>query len=303
MASAISERLYANGHDVTMFAAVGSQFSGSLVTPVEPNGNYHQLENKIAHAAYEAHKQQPFDVFLDHSHIHGLAKVISTLPIVNMYHDRWQPWSKNAVVCSRAQKERMAQDDARFDSARVIHHQLNASAFTPCYRPDPYLLYLGVFRNYKQPILAIEAAARIGMTLKIVGGLPYGIDPRNIFSGNENAQYIGVLDGEAKHEMIRGATALLQFGTDESFGLTTVEAGLCGTPVVAWPSGGQLDIIRDGVNGVFIKEGNTLEAIHRARTLSRKTVREYTAEMFGRPEVQTREIEQALRECIAGWDW
>jgi glycosyltransferase involved in cell wall biosynthesis len=298
---AIAERLHAAGHDVTLFAAAGSQFSGSLVTPVEPSAEYWKAEVTLAKAVYDAHQTAPFQVIYDHSHVHKMAHVFPDLPVVNHIHDKWQQPVRNAVLCSEGQRTLMLKDDARWQSAKVIHHQLDADAFTPSYRADGYLLYLGVLRDYKQPILAIEAAAKVGLPLKIAGGAPF--DTSLVFSGNENCQCIGMVDGEQKLELLRGATALLQFGHSESFGLSTVEAGLCGTPIVAWASGGNLDTVRDGVNGVFVKDGNVLAAIEQARLLKRQTVREYTAAMFGCPERQVEQVEQALRECIAGWNW
>lgn len=298
----IAERLYAAGHDVTLFATTGSTFSGELVMPVDPGADYLKRENKLAHAVYAAHKLTPFDVVYDHSHSHALSRVFSDVPTVNHHHDRWQLHTRNAVLCSEGQRSLMP---AEFASAKVIHHQLDPRDYPVSYRAEnhggSYLLYMGVMREYKQPILAIEAAAAVGLKLKIAGGAPF--DPGQLFSGSENAQYVGVVDGEQKLDLLRGATALLQFGLYESFGLSTIEAGLCGTPVVALAEGGTRDIVRDGVNGVYVRDGNYLEAVNTARNLSRKTVREYTEAQFGCPERQVREVEQALNECVIGWGW
>lgn len=298
----IAERLYAVGHDVTLFATTGSTFSGELVMPVEPGADYLSRENKLAHAVYKAHKEAAFDVIYDHSHSHAFSRVFPDMPTVNHHHDKWQLHTRNAVLCSEGQRSLMPPE---FASAKVIHHQLDAREYVPSFRPEngggQYLLYMGVMREYKQPILAIEAAARVGLKLKIAGGAPF--DVNQLFSGSENAQYVGVVDGEQKAELLRGATALLQFGLYESFGLTSIEAGLCGTPVVALAEGGTRDIVRDGVNGVYVRDGNYLEAVNVARNLSRKTVREFTEAQFGCPERQVREVEQALNECIVHWWW
>lgn len=305
----IGERLYAAGHDVTLFATTGSTFSGELVMPVEPGGDYLSRENKLAHAAYKAHKEQPFDVIYDHSHSHAFSRVFPDTPTVNHHHDRWQLHTRNAVLCSEGQRSLMPSE---FASAKVIHHQLDPREYPVSYRADgstalttgnggSYLLYMGVMREYKQPILAIEAAAKVGLKLKIAGGAPF--DVNQLFSGSENAQYVGVVEGEQKLDLLRGATALLQFGLYESFGLTTIEAGLCGTPVVALAEGGTRDIVRGGVNGVYVKDGNYLEAVNTARNMSRKTVREFTEAAFGCPETQVRQVEAALNECVIGWNW
>lgn len=298
----IAERLYAAGHDVTLFATEGSTFSGELVTPIKPSPDYLKAENALAHAVWKAHKETAFDVVYDHSHSHALGRIYPDLPYIAHFHDKWQVFVRNPILCSEGQRSLMPPE---FAGAKVIHHQLDAREFTPSYRAEngggQYLLYMGVMRDYKQPILAIEAAARVGLKLKIAGAAPFDVNA--VFSGNENAQYVGVVDGEAKLDLLRGATALLQFGLYESFGLSTIEAGLCGTPVVALAEGGTRDIVQNGTNGVYVKDGNFMEAIHAAQGLSRKTVRDFTEAHFGCPEKQVRQIEQALNECVIGWNW
>lgn len=53
--------------------------------------------------------------------------------------------------------------------------------------------------------------------------------------------------------MIAEAKATLFFG-EEDLGLVPLESIALGTPVVALASGGALETIEDGVNGVFIDE-------------------------------------------------
>lgn len=300
--SVIATRLHHAGHDVTLFATEGSAFVGELVTPVAPSGDYLKAENALAHAVWKASKQAAFDVVYDHSHSHAFSRVFPDIPTMNHYHDKWQTYARNPILCSEGQRSLMPAD---FAGAKVIHHQLDAHDYQPSYRAESgdnrYLLYMGVLRDYKQPILAIEAAAAIGMKLKIAGGAPF--DVPSVFSGSENAQYVGVVDGAQKADLLRGATALLQFGLYESFGLSTVEAGLSGTPVVALAEGGTRDIIQDGTNGVYVKGGNFMEAINTAKHMSRKTVREFTEAYFGQPSKQVAAVENALNECAIGWGW
>ena len=40
----------------------------------------------------------------------------------------------------------------------------------------------------------------------------------------------------------------------EDFGITPLEAGASGKPVIAYRAGGYLDTIREGLNGVFIEQ-------------------------------------------------
>ena len=54
------------GHDVTLYAKVGSRFSGRTVTPLEADG--YAGERILAQYALRDHRVHPYQVFMDHSH-------------------------------------------------------------------------------------------------------------------------------------------------------------------------------------------------------------------------------------------
>jgi glycosyltransferase involved in cell wall biosynthesis len=78
------------------------------------------------------------------------------------------------------------------------------------------------------------------------------------------------VDGAALRDLYRGALCLLQPGV-EDFGIASVEALACGTPVVALGRGGVLDVVEDGVHGVLTETEGDLDelaaAIDRVRRM------------------------------------
>lgn len=305
----LAESLLALGHEVTLYAVEGSYFSGQTValggsgkTPLKQRAG---LEVSLAKLVYK-HRER-YDVFIDASHKKILAQFFPELPIINWVHDKWMPYRRNSVIPSEGIRELLAPE---FASAKVIHNQIDPRGFIPSYRADDdpeYAVFLGFIYKWKNPILAIEAAARARMKLCLVGQPETGAV--DLFSNHESAVLLGALPPAVRNDLLRGARVYLQFGHSESFGLTSVESGLCGTPVVAWPAGGNLDTIKPGVNGVFIDIRNpdiveaAVLAIQQAKTLDRKTCYEYVVNNFGCPEVQAQQFEHLLERVIEGETW
>jgi glycosyltransferase involved in cell wall biosynthesis len=295
----IAEGLHARGHDVTLIAKAGSRFSGRLVTL---NVEGYQGEPALANAAYTLHKQQPFDVFLDGGHIHRLSAIFPHLPVVNVYHDNYQPYQRCAVVLSEGQRALLPPP---FESARIIPNALPREHIVSSDVPGTYAVFLGAISDLKQPLLAIEACARMGVPLVIAGMTVnnFGL----ALTRMNNARYIGPIGGASKFALLRGARLLLQLSGVESFGLTTLEAMLSGTPVVALPAGGSVDLIEYGASGILVQPsgdavGAVCDAMKAAWWLDRAKVRQ-SAERFGCVDRQIEAYEDALADAMRGEWW
>ncbi|HWR34751.1 MAG TPA: glycosyltransferase family 4 protein [Clostridia bacterium] len=152
---------------------------------------------------------------------------------------------------------RFQQKQESMPHMRTIHHGLDMTQYQFCPDKQDYICFLGRIAPNKGTDLAIEAALRTGIPLKIAGEIqpvfqqyfdtkvkPY-IDGRFI-------EYVGEADLAAKNELLGKSKALLfPIQWDEPFGLVMTEAMATGTPVVALPGGSVPEIVKDGVSGLL----------------------------------------------------
>ena len=137
--------------------------------------------------------------------------------------------------------------------AVVIPPPVDVGFFTPGAggRAAPgggYCLAVAALAPYKRLDVAIDACARAGIELRIVGDGPERARLARL--AGRGAHLLGRLDAAGLRDQLRGARCLLQPGV-EDFGIAAVEALACGTPVVALGRGGVLDVVEDGVHGVL----------------------------------------------------
>ncbi len=298
----IATGLLNRGHEVTLFGALGSQFEGRTIVS---EGLGQKYEPQLAKTAYTLRDEA--DVMIDAGHKHVLGQLFPDEKVLNLFHDKWQPYARNAVLVSEGLRTLLPPE---FKNAKVVHNQIDPLPFVPSYRADDnpaYAMFIGFVYQWKAPILAIEAAARARLRLLMAGNWQENTD--GLWHEGENSQLLGAVSPYARNEMLRGAQVYLQLGHSESFGLTTVESGLTGTPTVAWPTGGNLDTVCNGVNGVFIDPRNpdrveaVCFAIKEAQSLDRRKVRQYTEERFGCPSRQAEEFERLLEDVVGGKRW
>ncbi len=128
----------------------------------------------------------------------------------------------------------------------------------PQVKKEDYYLIVSRIVGGKGLDLAVKAAESLGFKLKIAGGSSgYYTEHENLAkNASENIEFLGRVTDEKLVGLYAGAKAFLALSTDEDFGITPVEAMLCGTPVIAFYGGGYKETVVDGKTGVFFRESN-----------------------------------------------
>jgi glycosyltransferase involved in cell wall biosynthesis len=138
---------------------------------------------------------------------------------------------------------------------RVVHHGIPVSDYRMSNEKEDYVLFLGRMAPCKGPHLAIAAARRAGVKLKLAGEIQplfgdYWKQEVAPFLDGRQIEYVGEADFATKGTLLANASALLfPIQWQEPFGLVLIEAMACGTPVLAFAGGAVEEIVRNGVNG------------------------------------------------------
>ena len=165
--------------------------------------------------------------------------------------------------------------------------------------PDELLvLYVGRHSPEKRLDLIRDPLASVpGARLAMVGGGPSHEQLKKHFRGTRTT-FPGFMRGEELVDAYRAADVFLFPSTTETFGLVALEAMACGVPVIAANTGGVLDIIRDGENGLLFNPERPAEIGALLRRLQQQpALRERLAEQ-GLQHARSRSWQSTMDQLI-----
>lgn len=116
---------------------------------------------------------------------------------------------------------------------------------------ENYFLILSRLVPYKRLDLAIQAATRLAVPLKVVGSGP-DLERLRSLAG-PTVEFLGRLPDEAVNRLVSRCQALI-FPGEEDFGMAPLEVNAAGRPVIAFYGGGAMETIQEGINGMFFHE-------------------------------------------------
>jgi glycosyltransferase involved in cell wall biosynthesis len=184
--------------------------------------------------------------------IHGFSSA-SILPAYRAYDDR-----AHYVAISNADRH----PDLTY--VATVHHGINIDDFPFQADPDPdgHVVCFARIHPDKGTAEAIDIARAAERPIRIAGI----IHDHDYFNAEvkprlgAGAEYLGPVRGPDRARVLGGASALVHpVAFAEPFGLSVVEAFACGTPVVAYPKGALVELVRPEVNGFLA--GNAGEAV------------------------------------------
>jgi glycosyltransferase involved in cell wall biosynthesis len=137
--------------------------------------------------------------------------------------------------------------------AVVIFPPVETARFQPV--PDTevedYFLLISRLIPYKRIDLAVQAATRLNLPLKI-GGKGRDMERLQAIAGS-TVEFLGYVPDEDLPQLMAKAKAFIFPGL-EDFGITPVQAEAAGRPVIAYKGGGALDTVIPNVTGEFFEE-------------------------------------------------
>ena len=161
-------------------------------------------------------------------------------------HTVFVSYSLLSHLCGKMNRDPSAKDAVIPNYFDLADFSFSGEAAAPA---KPYFLFMGRLIKSKGLEIAVEVAKQTGTTLKVAG--QGDLEAALGFKPPEGlVEYVGYLEPAERTRLLKGSSALLVPSLyDEPFGKVVIEAGLCGTPVIASDWGGIAEIVLHGVTG------------------------------------------------------
>jgi glycosyltransferase involved in cell wall biosynthesis len=133
----------------------------------------------------------------------------------------------------------------------IIYPPVDTERFQLSSSVEDYFLVVSRLIPYKRIDLAVQAATRLGVPLK-VGGKGRDLDRLREMAG-PTVEFLGYVPDDQLPDLMARCKAFIFPGL-EDFGITPVQAQAAGRPVIAYAGGGALDTVIPGKTGMLFDE-------------------------------------------------
>jgi glycosyltransferase involved in cell wall biosynthesis len=279
--------------DVTLFATLDSVTRATLdgVCP-RPYEEDDGLDGRIWEALHVAHAlSRSGDFDLVHNHLDWLPLAFSELtetPLVTTIHGFSSPRILPAYRHSKSAFVSISDSDRSpdLDYVATVHHGVDPTPLPFSAAGGEELVCFGRIHPDKGTHEAIAIARRAQRRLVLCGPVQderYWSEQVEPHVDGDGVRYLGSVGPAERATVLGGAACLLHpIAFEEPFGLSVVEAMICGTPVVAYPRGSMPEIVEEGLTGVLAHDvPGAAAGVERAARFDRAACRSAALERFG----------------------
>ncbi len=309
--SLLCEGLVAQGVDVTLFATLDS-VTGAALDGVVPHGYAEDptLDGRVCEALHVAHayrRSAEFD--LVHSHLDWLPLAFDGLcsaPLVTTVHGFSGPAILPAYQRSRSALISISDADRHpgLEYVATVHHGVDEGLLPLTVSSGEGLVVLGRIHPDKGTADAIAIARAAHRRLVICGIVQderYFREQVQPHVDGDRVRFLGSVGPQQRAAVLGASAALLHpVAFDEPFGLSVVEAMMCGTPVVAYRRGAMPEVVDEGVTGYVVRDaGSAVAAVDLAVRLDRSAVHGRAVARFGAARMVADYLD-VYREVLGG---
>ena len=178
------------------------------------------------------------------------------MPPVGRWLRRWDYQAAQKVTHFAANSWTVAERIRRYyhRESSVIYPPVDTEYFMPpplADKREDFFLAVSQLVPYKRLDLAIEAFNRNGRRLVVIGEGPERSKLER--RARPNIRFLGAQPRAALRNAMQRARALV-FPGEEDFGIVMAESQACGTPVIAFQSGGASEIVTDSTTGILLAQ-------------------------------------------------
>ncbi|GBU16463.1 MULTISPECIES: glycosyltransferase [Methylobacterium] len=320
----LTRTLQARGHDVTLFAAEGTDARLRPVEVCPPTGDF--CGDPVRDAAIEPNEQAAYERIMDaverggfdvvhNNSLHALPLARSgrvPAPVITVLHT--PPFDSLVEGVNAARPDMVYAAVSRaltrqwrgiIDGPHIVSNGIDLSAFAARTSGEPEIdaFWSGRIVPEKGPHLAIDAARRAGLPIAFAGprhNAAYWereIAPRL----GPGVTYLGHLAQPELARRLRSArAALVTPRWEEPFGLVVAEALACGTPVAGFRRGALPDILNDACGRLAAADDvdDLARALTEAVGLDRRACRHRAQTLFD-AEAMTDRYEALYTEMLS----
>ncbi len=227
---------------------IDSENGVPFFTPLYAKEKIYLLMHHVHQEVFRRTLRFPLSTFAEFMEIRMMPYVYQSVPVITV-----SPSTKREIESKQLSTREPI----------IIYNGVDLTQYVPGTKSrTPLIVYLGRLKKYKSIDVFIRAAAIIKRTdpdirFVIAGD---GEEAVHLHAAAKRAdvevEFLGKISDEQKIALYQKAWIAVNPSSMEGWGITSIEANACGTPVVASDVPGLRDSVKDGVSGFLVPYGD-----------------------------------------------